>query len=110
MTSGLWRILLKIQERPADIDLTCDECFTLLEYLISQVSQETYLDSLYKAARTHWRYCPKCREHHLQKLKNLEVSYLSQQSENSTNSLDSFLSCTWPPERTNDNPSDQSPR
>jgi hypothetical protein len=78
MASLLWQILLKIQGSSTHVNLTCDECFELLDYLTSQISaEETYLDSLYDAARKHLQYCADCREHHLKLLQDLESSYLA---------------------------------
>ncbi len=76
MTAQLWQILLKLQKEPAEADLTCDECFVLLDYLVSQIVAIPHSRSLQEVAHKHFQYCPNCREHHLQKLKVLEADYL----------------------------------
>ena len=102
MSSDLWQILIKIRNGPSSADLTCDECFTLLDYLVSQISQEALLDELYEVALKHWQHCPHCREHHLRRLKELEASYWSHHQTSSSPNTDPLLICKWPQGLTND--------
>ena len=90
MSAALWQILRKIQTNQAQA-LDCDECFTLLEYLVSQVAEEQYLDGLYEVARKHWELCPGCREHHLQQLQALEAAYAARHG-----AVAAALVCRWP--------------
>ena len=73
MLLPLWRILLKLG-RP-DTTLTCDECFVLLEYLADERVQGADLKVLYQAARQHLSHCPGCREHHLERMRELEARF-----------------------------------
>lgn len=70
---SLWQILLKIIPARSNPPLTCDECFILLDHLAEQLAGGTALDSLLQAIHRHLAHCPECREHHLQRLRELEA-------------------------------------
>lgn len=71
MTDSLWRILLKLDE--TDAELTCDECFVILEYLADQAANGVEKNHLLDQVREHVVKCPQCYEHHLQRLRELEA-------------------------------------
>lgn len=77
---SLWRVLLKLTSRRADATLTCDECFLLLDYLADQAANGADADRLLRTARQHLARCPRCREQHLQRLRELEAE-LARQAE-----------------------------
>jgi hypothetical protein len=56
-----------------NIVLTCDECFTILEYLAEEAAEGADLQTLQKAAQHHLTHCPDCRAHHLKRLIELEA-------------------------------------
>ncbi len=67
----LWQILTRAAHSP-NTTLTCEECFVALEYLAELASARGDPDELWKAAQRHLARCPDCREHHLQRIKELE--------------------------------------
>ncbi len=78
MSPKLWQTLLKLN--PANHqELTCDECFALLEYLIEIAAADVApqnaagVNRLQQIAETHVAACPDCRQHHLERLHELEA-------------------------------------
>jgi len=77
MSPKLWQTLLKIKPDNHQ-DLTCDECFALLEYLVEISADDVApqnpasVNRLQEIAKTHVAACPNCREHHLKRLQELE--------------------------------------
>jgi uncharacterized protein with PIN domain len=72
MPMALWRILLKAQAQP-DVDLTCDECLAILNYLAEEEVDGASRESVRQAAYKHLARCPGCREHYLHWLRQLEA-------------------------------------
>ena len=75
ITRPFWKILVVAAEHGARVPLNCDECFIILEYLAEAAvhgAEEYYLRD---AVRQHIESCPKCREHHLQRLNELEAKF-----------------------------------
>ncbi len=79
MTRPLWQTLLSLVSKNRNTELTCDECFELLEYLVEIAGQDDapvtdddrqYLQTV---AATHFRQCPHCRQHHLALLHQMEA-------------------------------------
>lgn len=64
MSSPLYKILYKFNQFESDVSLTCDECFTILNYLADEASAGVDPRILYQAARQHLAGCRGCREHH----------------------------------------------
>jgi predicted anti-sigma-YlaC factor YlaD len=58
--------------RGAQMPLNCDECFVVLEYLAEEAVYGATEKNLRMAIRRHLDQCPDCREHHLQRLAELE--------------------------------------
>ncbi len=69
----LWQILVRSLQNAPDRDLTCDECFAVLEYLADSAVAGADPDRLRRSARRHLAHCPDCREHHLRRLRELEA-------------------------------------
>ncbi len=68
----LWRILFKAQAQ-SDAELTCDECFAILNYLVDQQAiGDSSLESVWRAVNQHLARCPDCREHYSHWLRQLE--------------------------------------
>jgi len=57
MTESLWQLL---QENPAD--LTCDECFAVMEYYAELLVQGG--EVLFPEITNHLEGCPSCRAEH----------------------------------------------
>jgi hypothetical protein len=73
MLKPLWRLLLK---DPAE--LTCDECFAVLEYY-SELLVRGGADLLPKVLE-HLQGCPECRIEHREALRRLEATYIQKQN------------------------------
>ncbi len=79
MSRPLWQLLLEVRkdatpQRP----FTCDECFTVLEYLAEAFSQETAVaqqDQLHEAIKQHLAVCPDCQMHYQARLEAMEQAY-----------------------------------
>lgn len=74
MSQPLWQILLKASN-PDQAELTCDECFALLEYYSSRAADGEDFEEIKQATRKHLAACPHCREQHLQRLNQLEERF-----------------------------------
>jgi hypothetical protein len=72
MVRALWQILIEIANPARTGLLDCDECFYYLEYMseIVTTSEEGLVTA--EALRRHAEHCPGCREHHLQRIRELE--------------------------------------
>ena len=62
MPSQLWQLLIKIQLDELDGDLTCMECFAVMELLVAAAELDIDLNHLIQLARDHLDRCPGCRE------------------------------------------------
>lgn len=67
----LWQILARAAHSPSTT-LTCDECFVALEYLADMIDAGADPRVVWQAAQRHLTRCPECREHHLQRIRELE--------------------------------------
>ena len=67
----IWQILTRTTHSPNSV-LTCEECFAALEYLADLSGAESDLKDLWRVAQRHLARCPDCREHHLQRIRELE--------------------------------------
>jgi hypothetical protein len=74
MPVPLWKLLLKLKKTDSDTAMTCDDCFTILTCLADEVMRGTDAEILFQAAQEHLSRCARCREHHLQRLDELEAS------------------------------------
>ena len=68
----LWQLLMLISNQEKYIHLTCDECFTLLEYDADQLAAGGDMDRLQSAAMHHMALCSKCRAEINNRLDRLE--------------------------------------
>lgn len=75
MAASLWQILLKLER--TDAELTCDECFIVLEYLADRAAGGSDLRRVLPKLREHIARCPHCREHHLRRLRELEADVVT---------------------------------
>jgi len=73
----LWQILTPAAHSP-NTTLTCDECFVALEYLADRINAGADLQVVWQAAQRHLARCPDCREHHLQRIRELESQLVEQ--------------------------------
>lgn len=72
MTRPLWEILAASSSSD-DTQLTCDECFAILEYLADEATQGADPQILLQTARRHLAHCPDCRQHYEERLSRLEL-------------------------------------
>ena len=70
---ALWQVLLKLKPDRPDAALSCDECFTLLDYVAEQLAGGAAIMDYSQAIRQHLAHCLGCQEHHLQRLNDLEA-------------------------------------
>lgn len=75
-----WKILIVAAEHDAKATFNCDECFAILEYLAEVAVKGAEERYLLEAVGRHLDCCPDCREHHLQRLKELEAKLDSRRS------------------------------
>jgi hypothetical protein len=73
MLRPLWRLLLKDRS-----ELTCDECFAVLEYYSELLAQGSA--DLLPEITEHLQGCPECRIEHQEALHHLEATYLEEQN------------------------------
>lgn len=55
-----------------EVNLNCDECFTLMEYFVDLALEGLSLNDIKEPLLKHIDHCPDCQEHHLQRLKEME--------------------------------------
>ena len=77
MTRPVWEILAASSSKD-DTQLTCDECFAVLEYLANEATEGADPQALLQIARRHLVHCPDCREHHEQRLSRLGLQQAAQ--------------------------------
>ncbi len=70
MTRPLWEILA-VSSSKDDTQLTCDECFAVVEYLADEATAGADPQALLQTARRHLIHCPDCREHRERRLSRL---------------------------------------
>jgi hypothetical protein len=58
----LWQLLLLTNTSEAPIQLTCEECFALLEYDAELLAGGVALDEIRPAIRYHVSLCQECRK------------------------------------------------
>ena len=68
-----WKILMITAEHDAYVTLNCDECFLILEFLAEEAIHGMEERRLVQAVHMHLDRCPECREHHLQRLREIEA-------------------------------------
>ena len=69
----IWKLLIVFSEPEQDGELTCDECFNIMEYLAGEAVRGIDMKILREAVHHHFEYCAGCHEHHLQRLEELEA-------------------------------------
>jgi hypothetical protein len=75
-TRSYWQILVVAVEHGAIVPLNCNECFLLLEHIGELAMLDTDERFLMQAVSDHQDRCPDCREHHLERFKELETQWL----------------------------------
>lgn len=68
----LWQLLMLISNQEKNTPLTCDECFTLLEYDADRLATGGDINKLRPAAMHHLALCSKYRAEILNRLDRLE--------------------------------------
>ena len=75
-TRSYWQILVVAVENGAIVPLNCNECFLLLEHIAELAMLGTDERFLLQAVSDHLDRCPDCREHHLERLHELETQWV----------------------------------
>lgn len=57
----LWQLLLLTQNKSTSVPITCEECFTLLEYDIDLLVGGADLEKIRPAVYTHLSICSECQ-------------------------------------------------
>jgi hypothetical protein len=73
MPLPLWKVLFKFSQTQPTATVTCEECYMILDYLADQAARGADWPGLLRTAREHMARCPGCREHYLQRLRELET-------------------------------------
>jgi len=68
----LWQILIAVQDSRATVNLNCDECFVVMEYMVEQAVMGADKLFLHEIVERHLENCPDCREHHMQRIRDLD--------------------------------------
>lgn len=76
ITRALWQILVAADSEAA-AELSCDECFAILEYLADEAVRGADLGALREALRRHLEHCPDCREHYRRRLSEMHARLIS---------------------------------
>ena len=58
---SLWQLLLLIHDPTTPVQLTCEECFSLLEYDAELLANGAALDEIRPVASHHLSLCSKCK-------------------------------------------------
>ena len=69
---SLLEIFIHSSSPGEEITLNCDECFSMMEFFVDPGLEGVSMEDVKKALRQHINHCPDCREHHLQRLQELE--------------------------------------
>ena len=69
----IWKLLIAFSEPEQVDELTCDECFNVLEHLAGEAMRGIEVELLRKVVHQHLEHCPGCREHHIKRLDELEA-------------------------------------
>jgi len=85
----LWQLLAIISRKDSALSLTCDECFTVLEYIASVAARGVNQQALLTAVNRHHEHCPECWDHHLEKLRQIEAEWAQVRVEHETSHNDS---------------------
>ncbi len=72
VTRSLLEIFIRSSSPGTEITLNCDECFVVMEFFVDVALEGLALDEVKRAVLLHLNHCPDCREHHLQRLQELE--------------------------------------
>ncbi len=73
MSRSLWQLLIQAPNLKDDIHLTCNECFTLLEYDADLLVAGAHFDELQPAIRNHLALCSECQVEMAARLEKLEM-------------------------------------
>jgi len=58
---SLWQLLLLTRDAGSPVQLTCQECFALLEYDAERLANGIPPDEIRPAVSRHLSLCPQCR-------------------------------------------------
>ncbi len=61
MTRPLWQLLVGFNEAQKAQKLSCDECFSILEYYAEQLASGADPAILQPSIKQHLAHCPNCR-------------------------------------------------
>lgn len=75
----LWKLLLITAVSDETVQLTCGECYTLLDYLADTAVRTQNWPAVIAAAKHHMACCPDCRDYYQARLAEIET-ILSQEN------------------------------
>jgi hypothetical protein len=80
MIRSLFEIFIHSSLPGNEITLTCDECFVVMEFFVDLVLEDLSLDEIKKPLLRHIDHCPDCREHHFQRLREMEEQWIQRRN------------------------------
>ena len=80
----LWQLLLRTADPRQPPNLTCADCFMILEYLADIATDHDDRPALIQKARHHLTACPDCQTYYQQRLDELEA-LLNEENEKGAN-------------------------
>ncbi|GAB4266202.1 MAG: hypothetical protein Kow0080_07270 [Candidatus Promineifilaceae bacterium] len=69
----LWKLLLITAVSDEALQLTCGECYTLLDYLADTAVRTQNWPAVIAAAKRHMTCCPDCRDYYQARLAEIET-------------------------------------
>jgi hypothetical protein len=72
MSRPLWQLLAYGLDLDNGQELTCDECFAVLEFYADLLASGADPQKLYQPVRRHLAHCPNCCKQFQQWIKHLE--------------------------------------
>ena len=73
MSRSLWQLLIETRNIKDNMQLTCDECYMLLEYDADLLVAGAHFDELKTAIRNHVALCSECQIELAARLEKLEM-------------------------------------
>jgi uncharacterized protein with PIN domain len=72
MSRPLWQLLVHELDFDNGQELTCEECFAVLEYYADLLACGANPEKLHQPMHRHLAHCPNCRKQFQQWIKHLE--------------------------------------
>ncbi len=72
MPRPLWQLLIDFKKSQRERNLTCDECFTILEFYADQLASGVDPQIVQPEIKQHLAGCPDCRSSCIARISRLE--------------------------------------